>query len=357
MTASLKTSEPRSSTRPRGSSFAGLVGVELRRLWWRRLTKAALIGVVAFVGAAVFASYQQTQPEALAQRIDEYQTMVAEQTRQNAAMPAEEKAATIEACRRDEASAQADNPSTDFNCDRMFAPPDPSDFGIVAAERNQITSDVVGSGVYAFAFLAFMLGASFIAAEFAAGSMGNWLTFQPRRLRVGASKLISASIGGLGIGALGVGLASLGATLVTTINRPGADLPLPQTAPTGDSPGQLLLRVAVVSLLGGLGGAVIGLLLRSTAGVIGVIVGWLVVVEGLVGSAFGEGRLQPWLLRTNLEGFINDGTTYYATQCGTTGCQTVSVPHSYTASWLYLLLVSAVGIVAALASFRRRDVT
>ena len=358
MSAPLVAQQSRPRTRPGHTSFVGLVGVELRRLWWRRLSRAALIGVVAFVGVAAFSTYEQTRPEALAQRVDEYQSMVAEQTRQNAAVPAQEKAARIEACRREEATVRADDPSVDFACDRMFLPPDPSDFGIITAERNRIVSSIAESGAYLFAFLALVLGASFVAAEFATGSMGNWLTFQPRRLRVGAAKLIAAATGGLCLGAVGVGLSALAATLVTTVNRPGADLVLPQeVARPGDSTGQLLVRVVLVALLGGVLGAVMGLLLRSTAGVIGTLVGWLVVVEAFVGTAYAGGRLQPWLLRTNLEGFLGDGTTYFATQCGADGCQTTSVAHSFTASWVYLLALCGLGIAVALATFRRRDVT
>ncbi|HET8988217.1 MAG TPA: hypothetical protein VFN43_06865 [Humibacillus sp.] len=351
-------SRPRAQVRPTGTSFVGLVGVELRRLWWRQLAKVVLVGVVAFVGISAFATYQETRPEALAERVDAYTSIVAETTRQNAAIPAQEKAAQIEACQRDEAANAATSPDVDFRCDQMFQPPSPADFGIVAADRTEITSSMVDSGVWVFGFLAFILGASFIAAEFAAGSMGNWLTFEPRRVRVGSSKLIAATVGGVGIGVIGVALAALSATLITTVNRPGADLPIPEaTAAPGESAIQSLLRVVAIVALGGLGGAVIGLLLRSTAGVIGLVVGWLVVVEGFIANAFAGGTLQPWFLRTNIEGFVSAGTTYFATQCGADGCQTVRVPHSYTASWVYLLAVAVLGVTAALALFRRRDVT
>ncbi len=41
---------PLTERRPKGTSFAGLVGVELRRLWWRRLTKGVLLGVAGRAG-------------------------------------------------------------------------------------------------------------------------------------------------------------------------------------------------------------------------------------------------------------------------------------------------------------------
>ena len=75
-------SQAKSHTRPKGTSFLGLVGVELRRLWWRRLTKAVLVGVVAFTGLMVYNVYNQSSPETLAQRLDDYRAMVADAERQ-----------------------------------------------------------------------------------------------------------------------------------------------------------------------------------------------------------------------------------------------------------------------------------
>jgi len=55
-------SRPRTERRPRGTSFAGLVGVELRRLWWRRLTRVAVVAVVLFIGASVYNAYSESSP-------------------------------------------------------------------------------------------------------------------------------------------------------------------------------------------------------------------------------------------------------------------------------------------------------
>ena len=61
-------SRPRSELRPSGTSFAGLVGVEVRRLWWRRLTKAVVVAVVLFTGATIYNAYNASSPERLAQQ-------------------------------------------------------------------------------------------------------------------------------------------------------------------------------------------------------------------------------------------------------------------------------------------------
>jgi ABC-2 type transport system permease protein len=344
--------------RPSGTSFVGLVGVELRRLWWRRLTRLVLLGVVAFIGVSTYAAYQETSPGALAQRTADYTTMVEEMKRQEAGISAEDRAAQRKSCLDQQAEARVNDPAVDFGCDQQPSAPTPAEFGIVAADRGGITMEMVQNGVPVLGFLALLLGASFVAAEFAAGSMGNWLTFQPRRVRVGTAKLVAATGGGLVVGAFGVALAAAAAALVTLVNAPPPDLPVgPAPVVPGGSLGLLLLRVVVVAALAGLGGAVLGLLVRSTAGVIGIALGWLLVVESFFGAAIAEGALQPWLLRTNIEGFIRAGTTYYSTTCDNNGCQMTGVPHGLTASWVSLLVLAGVGVAVALASFRSRDAT
>ena len=349
---------PLTERRPRGTSFAGLVGVELRRLWWRRLTKGVLLGVLAVLALATFSIYQDTSPENLAERADEYTLMVEQMRQEQARMTPEQRAEQIASCKRDEATAAAEGGGgvTDFGCDRMFAIPSPSDYGLTSTSNEAIVRGIVVEGVSVFGFLAFILGASFVAAEFATGSMGTWLTFQPRRLRVASAKLCAAALGGLAVGVVAVVLGLLCAAMISTVNRPGVDLPLVETTAPG-SVWQELARAVVAITLGGLGGAVIGFLLRSTAGVIGAVLGWVVVVEGLVGSTLAGGRLQPWLVRTNLDAFVNDGTFYTATTCGAGGCQTAPVALSFTHGWVYLLVVTSAGVAAALLLFRRRDVT
>ena len=45
------------------------------------------------------------------------------------------------------------------------------------------------------AFIGFIIGADFVAAEISSGSMGNRLTSEPRRMRVSASKLSAVGLG------------------------------------------------------------------------------------------------------------------------------------------------------------------
>lgn len=349
-------SRPRTERRPRGTSFVGLVGVELRRLWWRRLTKAVLVAIVVVIGVAGFSIYKDTSPESLAERLDAYSQTVKQIEADQANVTPEQRAEQIAACKADQAKSQQDGGLSDFDCESIFAPPSPADFGLINTTRDAVVRSIVVEGFYVFGFLAFILGASFVAAEFASGSMGNWLTFQPRRLRVASAKLVAATIGGLAVAALVTGLSTALAAMITTVNRPGADLPLAD-APSDGSLVQELLRISAAIALGGLGGAAIGLLLRSTAGVVGAVLGWAVVMEGLVAQGLANGRLQPWLVRANLDAFVQNGTTYFATTCGPDGCSSTRLPLSYTHGWVYLLVIAVVGVGAALVAFRRRDVS
>src|SRR6476660_2674806 len=88
----------RAARRPHGTSFVGLVGVELRRLWWRRLTKVVLVAVVAVIGAATFSVYQDTAPENVAQRVDDYTRMIEQMRQDQAALTPEQRAEQIAAC-------------------------------------------------------------------------------------------------------------------------------------------------------------------------------------------------------------------------------------------------------------------
>lgn len=344
--------------RPRGTTFAGLVGVELRRLWWRRLARMVLVAIVLFVGVASFAAFQDTRPATIAQRVADYNRIVADMKQQLDAMPAAERQAQLDECRKQQAQAHAQGGDLgDFDCDQMNQPPSLSQFGLVNTSRTEMTRSITREGVYLFGFLAFLLGASFVAAEFASGAMGTWLTFCPQRLRVAASKLVVAALGGLAVGAAAVGLAAFGAFVVTTLNRPDSSLHLPEPAATPDDPLALaLLRVVVVIALGGLGGAVLGLLARATAGVIGIVAGYAVLVEGFIAHGVQGGALQPWLVRLNVDAFVGKGATYLVEACGPDGCQGAQHTLGYTHGWVYLLVLSVVGVAAALAVFRRRDV-
>lgn len=332
-------------TRPPGPSFVGLVGVELRRLWWRRLTKLAAVAAVAFVALTMVGVHNATSPAEVERRLADYNSFVASQPAQ------------LEQCLADEKRAQESDPAVDFGCEGLQRPT-PAEFGLVLESRGALITETSYVMVYLLGFLAYLVGASFVAAEFSTGSMANWLTFQPRRPRVATSKLTAATLGGLVLGVVAIGLTVLGVTVVTALNSApdNPQLPVgPEVAPGTVTVN--LLRVVVAVALGGLGGAALAFVMRSTAGVIGFAIGYTILVEGFIANAFGEGRYRPWFLQLHLDAFIQNGATYYYTECDQNGCQSAEQVLSYTQGWVYLLAVAVVGVVVALLVFRRRDVS
>lgn len=346
--------------RTKPPSFAGLVGVELRRLWWRRLTKVVIAAVLAFVAISTYSAYVASSPETLAQRLDQYESMQRDMEQQQKDMAAQ-LPQIIAQCRADEAAERdrTGDQSLNFQCDQagVIHGPTMEEMGIVPPVADTITATTLSQGVFVFAFLALLLLGSFVAAEFTTGAMGNWLTFQPRRVRVALSKLAAAVLGSALIAALGIAAVSLGARAVATINRPGSDLELPAPSALAESVPELMLRCVGIVVVAGLLGAALGLLLRHTAGIIAVILGWFVIVEGIAVGSFLQGRLNPWALLPNANAFLNKGYSYYAESCTATACQYAERTLSYTHGWIYLLVVAVASIVVSILVFRRRDVT
>jgi len=340
-------SRPRTDRRPKGTSFAGLVGVELRRMWWRRLTKVAVVAVVLFTGASVYNAYNASAPERIAQQLDDYRIM-----QQEAPRMAEE-------CRKQQAieRERSGDQTLDFGCDQQGQAPTLEQMGLALPVADLLTEGIAKVSALLLAFLGLLLGASFVAAEFSTGSMGLWLTFQPRRLRVASSKLVAAGIGATVVAVLGLVVANLGARMVAVVNRPDSDLQLPPAPALEEPLGILGLRIVALALGAGIVGAALGLVLRHTAAIIGLVLGFAVVVEGIVVQAFLQGRLQQWSVLKNIEAFVERGTTYVAENCGPTSCDYTERTLTYTHGWVFLLCVVLAAVLVGLLSFRRRDVT
>lgn len=329
--------------RPGAIAFPRLVGVELRRLWWRRLTKVVLLAAVVVTGVTVYTAYVMTSPETIAQGIDLYERQVAEFPQH------------VTECRQAQQSARDAGESTaDFGCEQMQTPK-PEDFGIANPHPAAVLGGLLRTNSPFYTLLAFLLGASFVAAEFTTGSMGTWLTFQPRRLRVALSKLGAAVGGGVLVAGAGFGLAAIGAWLISVVNRPDSELHVPLTADIGEPLSHLILRHGLVILGAGAVGAALALVVRNTGAVMGLAVGYGIVVEGVLGQGVAHGRLTPWLVTPNVTGFLDRGMTYPVERCTGAACDYVTERLSSAHGSIYLgvLVVLLAGL--ALESFRRRD--
>lgn len=341
MTLELST---RSTTASR-TTHAGLVGVELRRAWWRRLSKLLIVGAVLLTGASLYGAYQSTSPSNLAQQLDNYRQTVAQFPQM------------LKDCEQAQAQArESGDANADFGCSQLTAPT-PRDFGLETPEAGALTVSLATTNAYLYAFLAFVLGTSLIGAEFSSGSMGTWLTFEPRRLRVASTKLLAAGLAGAAIAAVGLAVTAVGAWLISRVNQPDPALQLPPSVGATESVSQALLRCLVVGVIAAVAGVALALVVRNTGAVVAIVLGYGVIVEGVLAQGIGHGRLVPWLPLKNLEAFIQRGSTYFAESCGPTGCDYKQMTLTYTHGWVYLLVFGIVLVAVALAVFRHRDVS
>lgn len=321
--------------------------VELRRLFARRLTLLGVLAATIITGVLLFAVYQDSKPLSDAD-LRQQRAQFEQARRQWEAQPASVRDQSIKQCKADEATARQEDPTVDFQCGgptwESWGKPEPN-FTEVAPDY------VLGIGALA-AFAAFLIGAGFVGAEFTTGSIGNWLTFEPRRLRVYTSKLVAA----------GSGLAPVAAALVTLLVA-GAWLIVGHFGSTaGTRWGDLTAqggRAVALAAVAAIIGAVLAGLLRHTAAAVGVAMAYLVLVEGVFAGVLQ--KYKPWLLSVNFESWIRHGTTYRVDECSTSSegvydCTFVEKQLSFGHSATYLVVLFAVLVVLGAVVFRRRDV-
>ena len=323
-----------------------LTRVELRRLLRRRLTLFVVLGILLAVGLQVFQTGLQARPMSHSERVRV--TADYERAQRDFAQNGEQQR---QDCLQAQADARTGDPTADFGCDTQA--PALKDFLKPQLSFAGEVPGVLSGGAVLLALAALVLGAGFTASEFSTGSIGTWLTFEPRRLRVYGSKLLAAGAGVVPLAVLT--LATMTAAVWVFAHLWGST-----TGPAGTwghiaaVGGRAVLLVAVVAVAG----AAMGILLRHTAAVLGLALGWAIAGEGILGNNIRSA--QPWLLSTNLTGWLQHGTSYLVDRCtssdGGYSCETIQKPLSFAHSATYLaVLVVALVLVTALV-FRRRDV-
>lgn len=193
---------------------------------------------------------------------------------------------------------------------------------------------------FVFAILGWLFGASFVGAEWHAGTVTTLLTWEPRRTRVIVAKMIAVVLSVFVLTlvlqlVLGGVLAVDAATQGSTAGADGAWAV--EVAGVG-------LRVALVSCIFagvGFGIASIG---RNTAAALGVGFGYIVIVENLVRGL--RPGWAPWLLADNAGLFLIGDPTDFP-----------QLHRSVVGAGIYLAAVATLLLVAAAAQFRVRDVT
>ncbi|WP_182112087.1 ABC transporter permease subunit [Actinotalea sp. JY-7876] len=327
-----------------------LFAVEVRRLLARRMLVAVVgagLATVVLVAIGVFFSSRPLSAADLEQAQRSYEAALEEWE-----LNGEEMIADCEEA--EAAEREATGTDVDYGCDQMTAPqeewfvPQAQDFASAAP-------GVLATTALLLAFLAVLLGVTATAAELTTGAMGTWLTFVPRRTAVLASKLAAAGTVALVVVTVLVLLLVGGVWIAHAAN----DATGTATAASWREIGGIALRLVLLGGVAGVLGAALGVLLRHTAAALGVLAGWALVVESLVSGLWPD--LQPWLLRTNVLAWVQDGTTYWTQECtvGAQGtvCEGVEHAVSLGQGGLWLLVVSALLVALTGAVFRVRDVT
>lgn len=266
-----------------------LVAVEVRRLLARRLLLAlgvALIAGIAFgaVTTALRSNRDLAGARAKAER----------QVTQFAAQDVERR----KACEAEKAAGRI---PPEVNCAELGggAPPAEAFYADPRFDFARSASGPVNGAIVGVAMLGVVLGASAIGAEWSAGTFAGLLTWEPRRLRVLAAKLLA-------LAALVVTIAAAAVAVQLLVYWAIAGTRGTLAGTTSTVVRELLGRgargVGLVGLLTVAAASTAGIL-RSTAGALGAVAGYLVVFETL------SRNLRPgwarWLLSSNAAALVN----------------------------------------------------
>ncbi|GAA1741143.1 hypothetical protein GCM10009809_40850 [Isoptericola hypogeus] len=362
-----------------------LLRVELRRLWARRVTRWASAVVLLLVALGAFTAYQTAKPPS-AQQIAEAKQFYADELEW---WESEGEQAVAECAEGAEAEGMT---PAEWGCENMeprlenYLPPtqtfvpsaeqleessgaaeaapegeEPAPNAAAVQEIQQsVWHDWGGLGTLdelaaLLLMVALVVGVSFVTAEVNSGSMGMWLTFEPRRRRVYWSKAAAAALGTVPLVAVGFGL------LVGTSYAAYASFDALGTM-TGDVwvqvagfAGRLVAAGALAAVIG----VALGILLKHAAAAVGLVAAgvWASAV-----FAYPLGELQRWLPTTNVTAWLNGGNVFVVDDCapdadGMFVC--TQAEHVVTAGQggLYLLVAGVVIALLSVVVFRRRDVS
>jgi ABC-2 type transport system permease protein len=151
--------------------------------------------------------------------------------------------------------------------------------------------------------LGLVVGASVVAVSWQTGTISTILTWEPRRLRWFAARVLVIAAGVLLmtlaiVAFLSAGLALAAMTRGSTVGTDGAwwsDVLLTS------------LRIGVAAMISAVIGAAVAAVGRHTAAALGVVFVWTAVIEGLIRGF--RPLWSPWLLGDNLVSFLSWSTT------------------------------------------------
>ncbi|GIF24143.1 ABC-type transport system involved in multi-copper enzyme maturation permease subunit [Actinoplanes tereljensis] len=333
-----------------------LYRAETRRLVKRRFTKLFAIGallILAAVVVGVFLTNQKVGPDQIAVATAKAQADY------------RQSVASTEQMKTDCQAAQGTAKASQFppNCE-IIAPSEsdfqaewymPATFGL-----KDNLPDMITTFAAVLALAAFVIGASFVGAEWSSGGMMNLLLWRPRRLQVLSTKLAALLVGVTGLTVVTAALwtAAFWGVAKTRGNTIG------MTSGVWQSFGLMELRALVLVLVAGALGFGLASLGRHTAMALGVAIGVIVVFQFGVAAVlavaqvkFPELYLAPfWVIAWMSKEYT--AQDYNACNLDGTGtCQpdTLTITWQMAGSALAIILVLVVG--AAMWTMRKRDIT
>jgi ABC-2 type transport system permease protein len=150
-----------------------------------------------------------------------------------------------------------------------------------------------------------VIGASFVAASWQTGTVTTIFTWEPRRLRWFAARILILAVGVFVSTTLIVAFLSAGLALAAMLrgSTVGVDGTWWADALTTS------LRVSVAAAISAVIGGAVAAIGRHTAAALGVVFVWTAVLEGLVRGL--RPLWTPWLLGDNLVSFLSWRTNEY----------------------------------------------
>ncbi|WP_122260629.1 ABC transporter permease subunit [Ornithinimicrobium cerasi] len=321
-----------------------LLRVELHRLIARKVVWLTVLAALAIGLLTVSGVFLQARSidQARAGLNQDYEQMVEQVERDRESCQVEE-----ERERR-----RTGDPSVDFGCEGIVVPTLEEMYGQMPSLNDQYRTLLSGSS-YAFMFLALAMGSTAVAAEFAHRTMGSLLTFVPRRTPVFAAKVLAPALASIPHVLVGLTTLLLGIPAVFRWFRIDDAV----TGAEWVSLGWMALRIITITMLAAALGAAAAFLVRHSGMVIGIMVGYLVLVETFVAGA-GGGPLGKLALTRNIAAWVQNGTVWesWPMSCGPfEECRPIRHELSFTHGAVELGLLLAVIMLLGWLRFRRSD--
>lgn len=333
-----------------------LYKAETRRLVKRRFTKLFVLGGLLALSAVlvgVFFSNEKVTPEAVAKATAEAQRQY------------QEAVASTAKLKQDCEAAKGTAAASNFPPCEEITTPSPQDFQPkwympAAFDFRDSFPDMVTTLAALLAVLAFVVGASFVGAEWSSGGMMNLLLWRPQRVRVLTTKLATLLVSFTALTAVVAALWTAGFVLVAK-QRGSMDS---MTPGAWRSIGLMELRALAIVVLAAALGFSLASLGRHTAMALGVVIGLIIVFQFGLGTVlnlaevkFSEAYLIPIWVIAWMDKSVKVEDYNSCDFSATSGCQPDAITITWQMAGGVMAAVFVLIVGAALWTIRRRDIT